>query len=161
MDLFDGPAARVQNSASQGISGSAASPHGGLVSTSAVLSAAMSRSISRQSPTRKAECSAGCQSASNFDPSPFMVQVFGTVSEFAVFVESNRRPRVTPRFSSKQVAGQGLALMPFGVTVRRRFTRWNCLSCLVRPHFGCSERVSASSPTGMMVLVLGRTWMSA
>jgi hypothetical protein len=25
-----------------------------------------------------------CESASNFDPSPFMVQVFGTVSEFAV-----------------------------------------------------------------------------
>ena len=69
-----------------------------------------------------------CESASNFDPSPFIVQVFGTVSEFAVFVESNRRPRVTPRFSSKQVAGQGLALMPLGVTVRRRFTRWNCIS---------------------------------
>ena len=51
-----------------------------------------------------------------------MVQVFGTGSEFAGFMESNRRPRVTPPFSSKQVAGQGLALMPLGVTVRRRFT---------------------------------------
>jgi hypothetical protein len=29
-------------------------------------------------------------------------------------VESNRRPRVIPPFSSKQVAGQGLALMPLG-----------------------------------------------
>jgi hypothetical protein len=27
-----------------------------------------------------------------------MVQVFGAVSEFAVFVESNRRPRVTHLF---------------------------------------------------------------
>jgi hypothetical protein len=64
----------------------------------------------------------GCESASSFDPSPFMVQVFGKVSEFAVIVESNRHPSVTPPFSSKQVAGQGLALMPLGVTVRGRFT---------------------------------------
>src|SRR6516225_942409 len=63
---------------------------------------------------RACRITAICESASNFDPSPFMVQVFGAVSEFAVFVESNRRPRVIPPFSSKQVAGQGLALMPLG-----------------------------------------------
>src|SRR6516162_4008569 len=92
------------------------------VAAHVVLGALMTFGIGLYAPSLIMLSLMGCESASNCDPSPFMVQVFGTVSEFAVFVESNPRPSVTPPFSSKQVAGQELALMPLGVTVRRRFT---------------------------------------
>jgi hypothetical protein len=62
------------------------------------------------------------ESASNFDPTPIVLQVFGTVGESAVFGESDRRPSVTPPFSSKTIVDQAFALMSSGVTVRRLFT---------------------------------------
>jgi putative DNA primase/helicase len=63
-----------------------------------------------------------CESASNFDPTSICSQVFGTVSEFAIFTEPDRRPSVTPPASLKPIVDQSLGLMSSGVTVRRRFT---------------------------------------
>jgi hypothetical protein len=71
---------------------------------------------SHQNSTRVPPRGSHCESASNFDPSPFMVQIFGAVSEFAVFVESNRHPRVTPPFPRNRLRVKDL-----------RWCRWGSL----------------------------------
>jgi hypothetical protein len=89
-----------------------------------------------------------CESASNFDPTSICSQVFGTVSEFAIFTEPDRRPSVTPPASLKPIVDQSLGLMSSGVTVRRRFTLkgfWRCTGFGSRANASAKAYANAST----------------